>query len=513
MKRSLSWFVAAAIAALPLAAQERQDEIPVINESIDVRVVNVEAVVTAASGERVNGLSAADFRLLVDGQEVPVEYFAEVKEGTAVDRAAGPAEAPAAPVSAGEEVGRSYLVYVDDSFSLANKRNALLEKIERDLALLEPEDQMAVLAFDSSRIDVLCGWTRDRAKLREALERARQRRAQGGTQLSHQRALQADVDWVEVSADSLETGDSDRVGGPKVHEMDAILGDLGKRISPEARTQLGKTALAVAAALRGFETPPGRKVMLLLSGAWSLSVAPQLYGPVVEAANRLGYTVYPVDAAQSDATEVTALDSLARATGGRAVVSADNAVFHEVVEDSGTYYWLGFTPSWKANDQTHRVTVEVRRRGLAVRTRGSFSDLSRRTETAIKAESVLLFGGTQEDRRLIVQLGESKKRGHNLEVPVTLGVPIEALALTPQGNGYLAEVPLAVAAEDASGRRIDLPALRLKVLVAALPKAGTYARFQTVLLLRDAGHRLVFTVEDPGSGHALWNEAELAAQK
>jgi len=513
MKLSLRWFVAAASIALPLAAQEPQAEIPVINESIDVRVVNVEAMVTGASGERVGGLSAADFRLLVDGVEVPVEYFSEIKEGTALDQAAKPAGAPMAPVAAGEEVGRSYLVYVDDSFSLANKRNALLEKIESDLALLRPADQMAVLAFDSSHIDVLCGWTGDKAKLREALARARQRPAKGGTQLAHQRALQADVDWVEISADSLETGDSDRVGGIKVSEMDAILGELGKRISPEARTQLGKTAVAVAAALRGFETPPGRKVMLLLSGAWSLSVAPQLYGPVVEAANRLGYTVYPVDAAQSDAAEVTVLDSLARATGGRAVAAADNAVFRQVVEDSGTYYWLGFTPSWKANDQAHRVTVEVRRPGLTVRTRSGFSDLSRRTETAIKAESVLLFGGTQEDRRLIVQLGETRKHGREIEVPVTLGVPVEALALTPQGNGYLAEVPLAVAAEDASGRRIDLPGLKLKVLVAALPKAGTYARFQTTLRLREAGHRLVFTVEDPGSGHALWNEAELASRK
>ncbi|MFY9825785.1 MAG: hypothetical protein WAM82_30705, partial [Thermoanaerobaculia bacterium] len=38
-------------------------------ESIDVRVVNVEAVVTNRKGGRVPGLTAADFRLLVDGRE------------------------------------------------------------------------------------------------------------------------------------------------------------------------------------------------------------------------------------------------------------------------------------------------------------------------------------------------------------------------------------------------------------------------------------------------------------
>ncbi len=342
---------------------------------------------------------------------------------------------------------------------------------------------------------------------------ARQRPARGGALLAHQRALQADMDWVMDNADSIETGDSDRAAGIKVSEMDEIFGAMSKRISPEARTQLGRTAAAVAAALRGFETPPGRKVMLLLSGAWSLSVAPQLYGPMVEAANRLGYTVYPVDAAQSDAQMVTALDMLARATGGRAVVAADSSAFRSVVADSSSYYWLGFTPTWKADDRGHQVTVEARRPGLAVRSRSGFSDLSRRTETAMKAESLLLFGGAQEDRRLIVELGTAKKRGKNLEVPVTLGVPVEALALKPQGEGYLAEVPLAVAAEDADGRRADLPALRLEVQIAALPHAGTYARFRTVLHLRDAKHRLVFTVPNPENGHVLWTDAQLTSLK
>jgi hypothetical protein len=108
-------------------AQAPPAEIPVIGETIDVRVVNVEAVVTDASGKVVRGLAARDFRLLVDGREVPVEYFTEVEEGTSV-APGGAAAASTAPVSAGEEVGRSYLIYVDDSFSLSNRRNDLLAK-------------------------------------------------------------------------------------------------------------------------------------------------------------------------------------------------------------------------------------------------------------------------------------------------------------------------------------------------------------------------------------------------
>src|SRR3954449_7059348 len=54
---------------------------PVFGEEMDVRVVNVEAVVTDRQGNRVTGLKPADFRLRVDGKEVPLDYFSEVKEG------------------------------------------------------------------------------------------------------------------------------------------------------------------------------------------------------------------------------------------------------------------------------------------------------------------------------------------------------------------------------------------------------------------------------------------------
>ena len=491
MKPSLPWRFAAALSlALPLTAQPPQTEIPTtIGETIDVRVVNVEAVVTAASGERVGGLQAADFRLLVDGREVPAEYFAEVREGTSV-------KAEKAPISAGEEVPRNYLVYIDEAFSLPNRRDAVLDKLERDLSLLGPADRMAILAFDGARIHVLCPWTGDPKTLKAALAEARQRPAKGSEMLAHQRKLQADVTWVLDNADVLE---------PDV--VQAEIQELAPRKSPEARTQLGKTTEAATAALRGFEAPAGRKLMLLLSGAWSLSVAPRLYGPVVHAANELGYTVYPVDASQSDLHEASALDALARSTGGRLLIPADNAVFREMVADSGTYYWLGFTPTWKADDRGHAVTLEVRRTGLTVRSRNGFSDLSHRTEAAIKAESVLLFGGAATDRRLIVQLGEPKRHGGAFEVPVTLGVPVEALALTPKGKGYLADIPLAVATEEEDGRRSNLSGPRLRVMLAAVPPAGTYARFKTAVLVRDPKQRLIFTIHDPVNGEAIWGEA------
>jgi VWFA-related protein len=478
--------------------EEAPPEIPVIGETIDVRVVNVEVVATSQAGP-VRGLAAGDFRLLVDGKEVPIEYFTEVENGTATT--ASSQTGPAAPVGPSEAIGRSYLVFIDESFSVAKPRDVVLENLERDLALMQGEDRMAILAFNGTSIDILSPWTSDKTALAAALRNARQRQTLGNGLLAKNRSLGVDRNlFLEVAADQEFSA----------KETAFLLEDLDARVSPEARTQLGRTAVAMAGTLRGFELPAGRKVMMLLSGGWSLGVAPKLYGPVVTAANQLGYTIYPVDVANPTPQTLKMLDTVAAQTGGKVANSVRQDVFRTVVADSGTYYWLGFTPSWKANDQGHAIQVESRRSDVSIRARSGFPDLSRKTENLMKAESVLLFGGNENDRRLKVLLGQMKPLGRKeIEIPVTVGVPVEALALTPSGQGYIAEAPLAVASLDAQGGRADIPTAKLRVAVKEPPRAGGFARFETKLRLRRADQRLVFTVRDEVNGSTIWQEVDL----
>jgi VWFA-related protein len=473
-------------------------ELPIIGETIDVRVVNVEVVATSESGP-VRALAAGDFRLLVDGKEIPIEYFTEVENGTATT--AGSEEGPLVPVEPAKAIGRSYLVFIDESFSVAKPRDVVLENLEADLKLMQGEDQMAVLAFNGSTIDILSPWTSDKAALAAALRNARQRQARGNALLAKHRSMGVDRSLaLEVAAEQWFTA----------KEAAFMLEDFDARVSPEARTQLGRTAMAMAGTLRGFELPFGRKVMLLLSGGWSLGVAPRLYSPVVTAANQLGYTIYPVDVANPTPQTLKMLDAVAVQTGGKVANSVRQDVFRTVVADSGTYYWLGFTPTWKANDQGHSIKIESRRSGVQIRSRSGFPDLSRKTENMMKAESVLLFGGNENDRRLKVLIGRMKPVGRKeIEIPVTVGVPVEALALTPSGKGYIAEAPLAVAALDEKGGRAEIPTAKLRVAVKEPFRAGGFARFETTLRLNRVHQRLVFTVRDEVSGNTLWQEVDL----
>ena len=69
------------------AAQTPADEdtptpADLFGETINVRIVNVEAVVTDRDGRRVPDLELSDFVLWVDDEQVPIDYFAEVRDGS-----------------------------------------------------------------------------------------------------------------------------------------------------------------------------------------------------------------------------------------------------------------------------------------------------------------------------------------------------------------------------------------------------------------------------------------------
>ena len=126
-------------------AQERQLA-AAFTDAVDVRVVNVEVVVTDRQGGRVQGLEAEDFELFVDGEPMPIGFFTEVAGG--IGKAAPPGETRGVPGLAAEApVGVNFLIFIDDAFSIESDRNSVLDGIGEDLAgRLGPADRVAVVA-------------------------------------------------------------------------------------------------------------------------------------------------------------------------------------------------------------------------------------------------------------------------------------------------------------------------------------------------------------------------------
>jgi VWFA-related protein len=539
-------------AAVPATAQPPDAEAPIFGEIVDVRVINLEVVVTDGK-ERIHGLRSEDFRLLVDGRETPIEYFTEVRGGRAAAEPSGAAVPALAP---GEAVGTRYLVFIDDAFALPTHRNRVLRRLAEQLPLLGPDDHMAVVAYDGRQIDLLTSWTGSVPELERVFDAARERRAYGlfskprlaASGLGFDPFLTDSYYGHPFGFDAFSPFADPRYGVPGVGHAYAYRGS-------RAYSQAGQVIDAATSVLRGFARPPGRKVMLLLTGGWPVAADSgfsanveygdygtwagedrQLLRPLIDTANRLGYTLYPVDlsgleshfggaefATSGEAAaasrllagrewiEEGALVQLARETGGRALLdAAAHRALERTVEDTRSYYWLGFTPSWKENDERHRVKVEVLRKGFKVRARKDFSDLSRQTEVTMLVESVHLFGLPMpgEDPAtaaapLGISFGEPQKGGFGkVVVAVKIEIPYESVTLLPEGGADVAHLELRVAATDDRGGHADVPVIPIEVRREAASQDAV-AVFEFEMKLRRRPHRLLFAVHDPASGEIL----------
>ena len=450
-------------------------------------------------------------------------------------------------VEPGAQVGTRYLVFVDDYFAIPAYRNRALRELSGQLALLGPEDRMAIVAFDGRQVKMLSSWTRSLVQLQSALDEARERTAFGLQRQSERRR----VDNLARLADR----GSLRFFDPRFSSLTRSdlypLGGIDRSFEEELSWQVSQVVQGATSALRAFARPPGRKVMLLLSGGWpaisldSTSLVGyglrdfQVFNPLIDTANRLGYTLYPVDLNSEsgilessaeygglleaelasnhrrvrDSWEEDALYYLAESTGGRAAIDgARNRALERVIDDTRSFYWLGFTPTWNQDDRRHRVELEILGKGMKARTRDSFSDLSVQSEITMMVESAQRFDlGLPGQGSLGVSFGQPTKAGFKkVALPLRLEIPLDQIRLLPVAGGYSAKLELRVAATDDDGGSADIPIVPVELRAEDTPAEGGVAVFETQLKLRSKPHRLLLSLYDPASGKLFSERVELA---
>lgn len=306
-------FAVLGLAASPGAGQD----VPLPDlfaDTIDVRVVNVEVVVTDHEGYRIQGLEASDFELLVDGQPVPVSYFTEVDDGHAMTSHENgwppntlEARARNVPLlDLAEPVGTNFLIFMDQFSIVRRYRERVLDRLSEELHLLRPEDRVAIVAFDGGNVSLLLDWTNSQGDIENALHQARPRK----------------VRLSRITAP-----------GPPVRQTERAL-------------------MAATATVRSFAAARGRKVMLLLADEWRIQDL-RSYDRLIDAANLVGYTLYPI-------VPYPQHGLLADETGGLAVVGTKpKEVLGLVADDVRYYYWLGFEPPRGEDDALHDIEVRV----------------------------------------------------------------------------------------------------------------------------------------------------------
>jgi len=489
-------------------------------DAIEVRLIDVEVVVTDRQGNRVPDLTKEDFQLYVGGQEVPIAFFDEVRDGSYVTQggvvtADGEAEAPAEQ----PPVETSYLLFIDDYFTRPPYRNLVLKGLEKDLAGLGPEDRFAAVSFDGERLEVLSEWTRASSdEIEKVLKVAR--KADGWKAFLEQQRFRAGPAGATASDVTF-----DRQG------LTRLMAD-----------QLGRTYSALATALRTFADVPGRRVALVVAGGWpfelnstglgaggSRSLLLDVERPlarVADIANATGFTLYPIDAPGPEAAggsaasldlavdagfafasegerEEYSLHVLAERTGGEALL--DNQRLRPlapVLADTRSYYWLSFEHQRVGDGALRQIRVEVDGQGLSVRSRQGFVDVSRGAEAEMKAERALLLDGEVEPT-LAVEIGPTSRAGRRMDVPFAVLIPVPELTLAPlPDGGGLARLELRVAVEDARGDRADISAQELDLPLSPAMLEMEAVAYEAAVRLRRKPHTLVFVLNEPATGRS-----------
>lgn len=532
---------AALLLAFPLPAQQAPVPDQPFAESIDVSVANVEVFVTDRDGRSVQGLTRGDFDLFVDGKKVEIVNFSEIAEGS-------PAPAPEAPQASGaapalqaapvpEAPPLSLVVFVDNDNLRPFGRNRVLRQLKSFLdSAVGPRDRVMIVTHEQGVI-VRRPLSPGKESLASDLAKLEKLAARGVIRDSHARRT------MEVMED---------LTCDRADEMEQIARAYAQEVENDAKLSLSSLA-SVVESLVGLE---GRKAILYVSDGLEMHPGEQMFEliheecggasavmQVVDLASRFravtrlanadGVTFYTLESAgvrnfsNSSAVDnplrvsaVASIDmdlektadtqqvlfNLASETGGRAVLNGNDirTDLAKIASDLRSYYSLGYTPEHSGDGRVHSIEVKVRREGVKIRNRTTYTDRPRGEQLAARVQTALLHGVVDNPLQASLELVSSQpEKGKHL-VTVRLRLPLKQLVLLSQGNVWTGQLTVWVGARDAAGRIAPVQSVKVPVRIPAPPGkaqlSGTFA-YDLRMRMAERGEQTVAVGIQDDLGH------------
>lgn len=486
-------------------------------------LVLVDVSVTDNNSRPITDLSVADFDLEVNGQSRPIaalQYISTLAEAPAAPPAADAPSSNDAPTS-----GRLMLFVIDDGHIRVGGSQAVVRTSGMLLDQLAPGDLVAVARLPTGIGSV--EFTTDRQRVRDALSRP------AGTSSGSFASQQIQVS----EAFALETGDTDTWQRAVARECggmtDITLASCADALEAEARVALTDASARAVQTLRYLDqlfirlarlnTPVN---VILISEGLFLGRAPASMVDVSRRAAEARVTLHVVRPTQSmmgDASRASApgmtftfddflmrdgLEQLANQTRGRVLqISAGTGAgaFERLNRELSGYYLIGFEPTQAdRTGRQRRIKVQVRRRGLDVRSRPTFA-LSRETAATAaingatrerEPEAVVkeLLGSPLPDRGVPMRIAT-----FNVAEPDSDRIRVLVSAEIGDPTREPAEWQTGILVTD----RNDKPAagaVRRMILAPASPRQATPRLLQTSVLLEPGEYTLRLAVVDD-EGH------------
>ena len=508
----------------------------------EVTIVNVDVGVTAKN-RPVTGLTKDDFEVFQDGkaQELTNFYWftrqlaesAPTPTPTAAPAVPQPTATPVSQVEPPPREPRFVAIYVDNENITPFNRNRVLNKANEFLrSYLRPPDKAMVVSYQRS-LKIQQAFTSDPE---ECIDAMRSLRTYTGGR-------------TEVNSSRKQIEESFSGTNQQSTNMDRAIGDA-RGFAREERNNLMFTIGALKETVAMMSGLPGKKSVIYVSDGLAMRPGLELFYGIQEAysdasvisqtleldatdlfrglvtsAAASGVTFYTIDArglgaelgteAENRVARSTLGASIARTnyqdslvymaeqTGGFAIINSNDvaAGFERIAADLGTYYSLGYRLVPSGQDRSHVVTVKVKGHpDYRLTYQKRFIEKTLATRIGDRVMSGLTFDLDDNPLDIQISAGEPMPSSANRWLlPVEIRVPIEKIALIPDGSELVGYVMAYYAARDDEGKQSDLQkteaALRFPEKEYERAKAGTYT-ISATLLLEPGVYRLSVGVRD-----------------
>jgi VWFA-related protein len=497
-----------------------------VSETVNVRVMDLDVVVSDKDGRPVNGLAREEFQVKIDKKPVSIDYFASVREG-AVHSPDLSTLSPDLILKQYEKdraafVPRHFLIFLDSQSISPGQRRRAAEALKDLVTRLGPSDE-ALLISESQRPRVLSDWTTSKEELLAALDAAAAGGVDGLKRMERERQTLREIDMTSrVDA---------RVSRARMYEEEVwedtkrLLRDLGDSLALLSGKPGKKIFVNVSG---GFELQPGSAVLAYaerrsFSGSsFRRDVTPELK-KLTDLANAREITIFSLDTrglaapageasnesplfatslfAREDSQAGLAL--MAEETGGRAILNQNNFAkgLETVYRDTSSYYSLGVDLKNVAPGESHKVEVTVGRPSLVVRARRSYAVEDDESRVQDRVEATLLTNAAYADLSATLRTGPALRDKSEYLLPIEVEVPIRDLVFLPDGDRATARLIFYVAAIDDRGDRAPLSRL---VQGFTIPASETRAARPIIeklsLRMKKGNYRIVVNVRDAESG-------------
>lgn len=542
--------LATAALAADTPKQKPAAEVPKLVESVDVRVINVDVVVTDKRGNRIHGLKKDDFEILENGKAKTISNFYEVEAAPKTAAAAAPTSL-AAVEQIPDNQKRRIIFYVDNLSLLPFNRNRVFKEMkEFAKTVLRPGDEAMVATFNRS-MKIRAAFTRDPIQIQQTLDTLAGESALGVSAKSERRDAENAINDAQSYDQALSTARN--FAQSSEHDLRQSVTSLNALMTTLAGVE-GKKIVVLTT--EGFQMQPGRDLFMLVddvsrtkgwaAGGGSMLEAmmfnnSDLIQDVARTANANGITLYAIhagglgaqnqdimadssrstsfsvaQAALSNSTE--SLELIAQMTGGVASVNTNNfsAAFQNIEKDLESYYSLGYRAGTERVDRQRSLEVRLKQRGYIVRNRQSFVEKSTFAEMSDRVVANLLYRTKANDLKIAVRSNSPVPQQDGLfRVPIEIQIPMDSLTFLPQGEITAGGFTIYVAVANKDGDMSDVSHKQHQITLTKddVEKAkGKYYTYALTLLMEPGLNKISVGVVDDVSNVTGFAKDQVIAQ-